>query len=345
MSVLPQSIPDEAALEDLLSEPSEALIEMMKRLEGDILILGVAGKMGITLARMAKRAVEAAGARKQVLGAARFSEPGAREKLEAAGVRAITCDLLDRKAVAKLPPVDNIVFMAGRKFGAQGALELTWAMNVLMPAIVAERFSSSRIAAFSTGCVYPFVSPAQGGCTEDEPPAPIGEYAQSCLGRERAYAYYSAANKTPVCLIRLNYAIDLRYGVLHDIAHKVWSGEPLDVSMGWLNGIWQGDANNQSLLCLEQCASPANVLNITGPEIVSVRWVAQEFGRLMKRAPILVGTEAETAYLNNASRAMALFGYPRVPISVLIQWTDGWIRSGGASLNKPTHFEVRDGKY
>lgn len=235
--------------------------------------------------------------------------------------------------------------MAGRKFGTQGDLNLTWAMNVLMPGLVAERFAQSRIAAFSTGCVYPFVTPSSGGCTEETPPAPTGEYAQSCLGRERVFGYYSDYSSTPVCLIRLNYAIDLRYGVLHDIARKVWQGEPVDVSMGWFNAIWQGDANNQALLCLEQCTSPATVMNITGPEIIPVRWLAQEFGGLFNREPRILGMESETAWLNNSKKALRLFGHPSVSLSMMIQWTADWVRQGGRSLEKPTHFEVRDGKY
>ncbi len=345
MTLIPDCISDEKALEDLLSEPSDTLIEMMKRLEGDILILGAAGKMGITLGRMAVRAVKKSGAKRKVIGVARFTDSDSQRRLEQGGVETIRCDLLNRHGVEQLPSVENVVFMAGRKFGSQGNLNLTWAMNVLMPSIVAERFTDSRIAAFSTGCVYPFVTPSTGGCTEETPPAPVGEYAQSCLGRERVFGYYSDVNGVRVCLIRLNYAIDLRYGVLHDIARKVWRGEPVDVSMGWFNAIWQGDANNQALLCLEHCVSPSAILNITGPEIIPVRWVAQELAQALGKQPKITGMESETAWLNNSNKALSLFGSPRVSLSTMIQWTADWIKKGGRSLEKPTHFEVRDGKY
>jgi nucleoside-diphosphate-sugar epimerase len=345
MPPLANAIPDEVILDDLLSEPSEELIAMMKGLEGDLGILGVAGKMGVTLALMARRSISKADPSKRVIGVARFNDARAKAQLEEGGVETIVCDLLDREAVMRLPDIRNVIFMAGRKFGAEGDLELTWAMNTLMPAMVAEKYSHSRIVAFSTGCVYPFVSAASGGCTEEEPPAPVGEYAQSCLGRERAFGYASLARGTPVCLLRLNYAIDLRYGVLHDIARKIWSGAPIELTMGWFNAIWQGDANNDALRALDFCNSPAEVLNITGPEIISVREAAAALGRIMDRDPILIGEEPETAYLNNPAKAAALFGPPRVPLERMIEWTAHWVMADRRSLNKPTHFEVRDGKY
>lgn len=345
MLPIPNRIEDESHLDDLLSTPSQGLIELFGRLAGDILVLGVAGKMGVTLARMARRAADAAGPPRRVIGVARFTDPKAKAELLKAGVETIPCDLLNRAEVEALPDAPNVIFMAGKKFGAEGSLEQTWALNVLMPAQVAERYARARIVAFSTGCVYPFVSPLTGGCGEDEPPAPIGEYAQSCLGRERAFGHACLLHGTPVCLIRLNYAIDMRYGVLHDLAAKVWRGDPIELSMGWFNCIWQGDANDWALRALDLCASPAKPLNVTGPEILSVRQVVRRFGELLDRDPIVLGREEETAYLNNSSLAAGLFGYPRIPVERLIEWTADWVSRGGCSLNKPTHYEVRDGKY
>lgn len=345
MNSLPTSIPDETTLETLLSEPSEALVEAARGWRGDVLVLGVAGKMGLTLARMARRAIDAAGSSSRVIGVARFSTPGSRESIEQHGIESIAADLLDRNAVEKLPEAANVIFMAGKKFGAEGNLDETWAMNVRIPHLVSERYPKSRTVVFSTGCVYPFVFPSSSGCSEETPPAPVGEYAQSCLGRERVFGYASRTNGTPVCLFRLNYAIDLRYGVLHDIAAKVWARQPVDVSMGWFNAIWQRDANEAALRCLDLCSSPAEILNVTGPETLSVRKIAQEFGGLFDLEPAIVGVENESAYLNDARKSFGLFGYPSVSLETMMRWTASWIRSGGRSLNKPTHFEVRDGRY
>ena len=261
----PEQIANTVELEELLSIPSPKLIDMMKRLKGDIMILGIAGKMGVTMGRLAVRAIKEAGVDKKVIGVARFSNPADRQKLESWGIKTITCDLLDREAVFNLPKVENVIFMAGRKFGTDGSEAQTWAMNVLVPALVAEHFSSSRIVAFSTGCVYPLVSVNNGGCTEDIIPAPVGEYSQSCLGRERIFQYYSNKNKTPVLLFRLNYSIDLRYGVLHDIAQNIWENKPVDNTVGFFNVIWQGDANAAALHALELADSPVAILNVTGP--------------------------------------------------------------------------------
>ena len=318
---------------------------MMRRLEGNVLILGVAGKMGVTLALAARKAVELAGVSKTVTGVARFSDPRPKEILADAGVETIVCDLMDRSAVRQLPCVENVVYMVGRKFGTEGDEELTWALNVLVPANVAEHFSASRIVAFSTLCVYPLVTPESGGSAEDDQVDPMGEYAQSCVGRERVLQYFSRRNGTAVCLLRLNYAIDLRYGVLHDIGTRIWNGDPVDVSMPLFNCIWQGDANNHALLALEQCRSPANVLVIGGPESVSVRRVAEELAREMGRQVTFTGEEGATAYLSNTARARELFGEPSVSRKEMVRWTAHWIKAGGSSLNKPTHFEVRDGKF
>ena len=247
--------------------------------------------------------------------------------------------------MARLPQVPNVIFMAGRKFGTAGNEGLTWAMNVLAPANAACHFAASRIVAFSTGCVYPLTPVAGGGCTETDPPDPLGEYSQSCLGRERIFEHYSNTQRTPVCLLRLNYAIDMRYGVLYDIGRKIWEGQPVDLTMGHFNAIWQGDVNNQTLLALEYCAAPVNILNITGPETIPVRFVAEQFGELFGKKATFTGTPGDIALLSNSAKATARFGYPSVPLQRMIRWVAAWLQSGGRSLNKPTHFETNNGRY
>jgi nucleoside-diphosphate-sugar epimerase len=338
---LPETIPDTAALDDLLCRPSQALIDDLQKVDGDIMILGVAGKMGPTLAGLAKAALPG----RRVIGVARFSDPAARAWLEARGIETIACDLLDDAAIARLPTVKNIVFMAGRKFGAEGDLSLTWAMNAHVPALVAQAFRGSRIVAFSTGCVYPFVPVDGKGADESVAPNPPGEYAQSCVGRERMFEYFSRQYATPGRLFRLNYAIDMRYGVLHDIATKILQGKPIDVSLGHVNFIWQGDASSQALRCLAHCDTPTSPINVSGHEILSVRDLAAKLGARLGREPILVGHEEPTAWLTNTTQAVKMFGLPIVDTERLIAWTADWVARAMPSLGKPTKYEVRDGRY
>lgn len=346
MSTLPQRFADVEALETFMSEPTHGLVADLARVDGDIIVLGVGGKMGPTLARLAKRAAPG----RRVIGVARFSEPGLRDSLQRHGIECIACDLLDRAALQRLPNVAdgvrNCVFMAGHKFGATGNSSLTWMMNVGVPMMVAETFHEMRIVAFSTACVYPFVPVTGPGAGESTPATPpSGDYANSCVGREHMFKYGSAKYGTAGRLVRLSYAIDMRYGVLHDVAHHVLAGTPIDLTMGHADVIWQGDANEQSLRLLAHCTAPAKPINITGPQHTSIRWLAGEFGRRFGRAPVLTHQEADTAWLEDTREAQALFGVPRVPLETMIDWVADWVQRGAPSLGKPTHFSTRDGKY
>ncbi len=345
-SPLPLRFEDLEALEDFMSEPGPGLVADLVRIDGAIMVLGVGGKMGPTLARMARRAAPD----KRVIGVARFTDPAVKASLEAHGVECIACDLLDRQALERLPNVAdgvrNIVFMAGHKFGSADNASLTWMMNVGVPMMVAETFRQARIVAFSTACVYPFVRIDGPGADETTPAVPpAGDSANSCAGRERKFEYGSRKHGTPGRSVRLSYAIDMRYGVLHDVARSVFAGTPIDLTMGHADVIWQGDANEQALRLLAHCTTPATPINVTGPRHTSVRWLAHEFGRRFGRAPVLSGQEAPTAWLLDTTQAQALFGPPRVPIEAMIDWVADWVQRGGPSLGKPTHFSTRDGKY
>lgn len=332
-------------LEEVLSRPAEADRDAMRRLGGDLLVLGAGGKMGPSLARRALRAAREAGVNRRVIAVARFSTPGVREDLEKDGIETLTVELLDELQLAALPEAPNIIFMAARKFGSTADEPYTWAMNTYLPGRVADRFRHSRIVAFSSGNVYPLVPVLSGGATEATPVGPVGEYAISALGRERMFAHFSRLYGTPVTLLRLNYAVELRYGVLLDIGQKVFERRPVDLAMGGANVIWQGDANSICLQSFALCASPPAVLNVTGPETLSVRQVARRFGEIFGVEVELSGEESPAALLSNAARCFRLFGYPSVSVDQAIEWTADWIGMGGATLGKPTHFEVRDGKF
>ena len=340
-SVLPARFKDVEALEDFMTVPDADLERDLAAVPGDLMLLGVGGKMGPTLARLAKRASP----ERRIIGVARFSDASVKTWLQARRVETINSDLLDESAIKMLPKVTNIVFMAGRKFGAEGDLSLTWAMNAHVPALVAQAFAGSRIVAFSTGCVYPFVPVNGKGADESVSPNPPGEYAQSCVGRERMFEYFSRKLSTPGRLFRLNYAIDMRYGVLHDIATKILGGKPIDVSLGHVNFIWQGDASSQALRCLAHCDTPTSPINVSGHEILSVRGLAAKLGARLGRDPVIVGTEEPTAWLTDTSRATKLFGPPVVDTERLIEWTADWVARSMPSLGKPTKYEVRDGRY
>jgi nucleoside-diphosphate-sugar epimerase len=333
------------ALEQALSRPTPQVVEALARLGGDLLILGVGGKMGPTLATMARLAVVEGGLDRRVIGVARFSDPRLRAALEDAGIETIRADLMQEGVLETLPDAPNVIYMVGMKFGASGQEARTWAVNTYLPARVVQRFRASRMLVFSSGNVYPLAPVAGGGCTEAVAPAPVGEYAQSVLGRERLVEHFCRQYGVPGVLFRLNYAVEMRYGVLLDIARQVWVGEPVDLSMGHVNVIWQGDANAYALRALALAEVPPRPLNVTGPETISIRWLAGRFGELLDRKPVCAGAEGESALLSNAGLAFQLLGYPSVPLGRAIEWVAAWVIDGGPVLDKPTHFEVRDGRF
>ncbi|SDJ98840.1 NAD-dependent epimerase/dehydratase family protein [Sediminibacillus albus] len=332
-------------LEKFMTTPSEELIEDLSKLEGDIMILGIGGKMGPSLAKLTKRAIDEGGLNKKVIGVSRFSSGILKKELEDFGIETISADLLNESDLRSLPNVKNVIYMAGNKFGTVGNEHFTWAMNAYLPGRLAEKFSDSRMVAFSTGNVYPFVNVLSSNCSEDTPVNPVGEYAQSCLGRERVLTHFSHKNKTPMLLFRLNYAIDLRYGVLLEIAKQVYDEQSIDLEMGNVNVIWQGDANEYAVRSLLHTEAPPKILNATGPETVSVRWLAEEFAKRFDKDANFYNEENPTALLNNASKAHKLFGYPKVTIQQMIDMTADWLMNDGSTYDKPTHFQERQGAF
>lgn len=333
------------ALEDKLSEPSSRLVEDIGKIDGDIMILGLGGKMGPTLAKLAKRAIDTARINKKIIGVSRFSNKPLFNELTDFGIECIKTDLLNEEALMNLPEVKNVIYMAGNKFGTVANEHFTWVMNAYLPGRVSEKYKASNIVVFSTGNIYPFAPINSGGALESTKPSPIGEYAQSCLGRERVFEHFSIKYDTNMLLYRLNYALDLRYGILLEVAKSVFNQKPIDLGMGYANVIWQGDANEYAIRSLLHCESPAKKLNVTGPETISIRWLAGEFGKLFDRQPIFENRPAENALLSNSSRAHELFGKPLVTLKDMIAWTAHWVQIGGKELGKPTHFRERKGDF
>jgi nucleoside-diphosphate-sugar epimerase len=332
-------------LEERLARPTEADLECVRRLKGDIIILGAGGKMGPSLARRIKRATDQAAVSRRVMAVSRFSSQSLIQELRRDGIETFVCDLMNQSEVDKLPACENALYLSGRKFGSSERPDLTWITNTVAPSFVASRYRSSRLVAFSTGNVYPLVGVKCSGSVETDSAGPIGEYAQSCLGRERVFEFYSHERRTPVLLFRLNYAVDLRYGVLVDIARKVFTGQPIDLTIPAFNAIWQGDANSYALRCLELCSSPARVLNVTGPEIIFVRRVAEYFANLWRRDVAFRGEEGSKALLSDSSLCRSLLGGPEIAVETLMRWVARWVECGGVSLDKPTKFEVADGRF
>ncbi|MCE9528148.1 MAG: NAD(P)-dependent oxidoreductase [Planctomycetales bacterium] len=341
---LPNTIDYEAVLDDVLTSPRPELVRFIKTVTSPLLILGAGGKMGPSLAVLARRAAEEANHPLEVIAASRFSDHAAREWLEVRGVRTLVADALEREDLAKLPDADNVIYLVGQKFGTSANPARTWIANTLAPALAAERFRSSRIVALSTANVYPLCRVADGGSREEDPLTPLGEYANAAVARERIFEYYSQQYGTHVALLRLSYALDLRYGVIADIAGKVLRGEPIPLASGYFNAIWQGDANELILRSLDLTASPAAAFNLSGP-MLAVREIAEQLGRLLNRAPVLEGEESGTALVCDTRRLESLLGPSATPLEVVLRWTADWVKHGRKSLNKPTHFETRDGTY
>jgi nucleoside-diphosphate-sugar epimerase len=340
----PAAVRDEDELEELLSRPSSADVDFARSLDGDVAVLGAGGKMGPSLARRVRRAFDEAGTPRRVVAVARFSEPGLAERLLRDGIETIACDLLDPAQVARLPTIPNVLYLAGRKFGSTGRPDLTWAQNVVVPAVVAPHFADSRIVLFSSGNVYPLVAPGGRGCREEDSPAPVGEYAQTCVGRERVFEHASRERGTACLLFRLFYAVDLRYGTLVDVARRVHAGEPVDLRAAHVNAVWQGDANSYAFRALSLCAAPARPLVVTGPEVVSVRAAAEAFGERFGRPPRFTGMPGP-ALLGDPSRCLQQLGSPEVDLGRLLDWVAEWVAGGGRSLGKPTQFEDTEGRF
>lgn len=336
---------DVTALYNQLLEPSPALLSDIATLDGDIMILGVGGKMGPALAKLARRALNLVGSERKVIGASRFSEPGLVEELNQLGIETHVVDLLNEDQLQSLPAAKNVLYLAGTKFGTTGKESFTWAMNAYLPGRVAEKYRDSNIVVFSTGNVYPLTPVDAGGATEKLLPEPLGEYAQSCLGRERVFQYFSTKNNTPVFIYRLNYANDVSYGVLLEIAKAVKERKPIDLRMGYVNVIWQGDANEIAIRALNHCSVPAKMVNVTGPETVSIKWLGGQFGNIFGQEPVFINTEESTALLSNTGVSNDLFGYPKVLLNQMIELIAEWVNQGGKTINKPTHFQERQGKF
>lgn len=336
---------DLGKLEQELLHPSKDLINDIAKIKGDIILLGIGGKMGPSMGKLAVDAVKAAGIQKRIIGASRFSDPKSREELEVIGIETIACDLLDDEQLQALPDVENVIYLAGNKFGTTGKEGFTWAMNAYLPGRVAEKYKNSNIVAFSSGNVLPFVPVTSGGVSEESVPEPIGEYAQSCLGRERVFEYFSQKNNTPILIYRLNYAVDFRYGVIMEIAKSVLNEKDIDLRTENVNVIWQGDANEIAIRSLLHCQAPAKILNVTGPEILSIRWIANQFGAIFNKVPKFIHEPHGTALLNNASECHRIFGYPKVTVREIINITATWLQQGGEEFGKATHFQEREGKF
>lgn len=328
-----------------LLQPSAVLISDMAAMKGDLLILGVGGKIGPSLALLAKQAIDRSGVPRKVIGISRFSESGLKEQLEKEGIETRVADLMNETELASLPDAENVLYLAGTKFGTTGKEPFTWAMNTYLPGRVAEKYKNSRIVVYSTGNVYPF-SPVIGcGADEKTPPAPVGEYGQSCLGRERIFQHFAEKYHTPLLIYRLNYANDLRYGVLVEIAKAVKEERSIDLNTGHVNIIWQGDANEMALRSFHHCTKPAKILNVTGPETASVRWLAEQFGDIFGKTPVFTGEEQPSALLSNAAESFRIFGYPKVSLKQMIGLTAEWLLQDGATIYKPTHFQERKGEF
>jgi len=341
----PTSIQNVAELDEVLSRPSSAVVEAVKNLTGHIMLLGAGGKMGPSLAELAKRAVEAGKINKKIFAVSRFSNQAERRRLESIGVETISCNLLNADELQRLPETENVIYMAGMKFGATDKAAETWATNAYLPGMVAQKFRNSRFVLFSTGNVYPLIPVKLGGCTEDDAINPLGEYAQSALGRERIFEYFSRALQIPGVIIRLNYAIDLRYGILLEVAQKVFHRQSIDLTMGHVNVIWQGEANSIVWRAFAMAQTPPAILNVTGLETVAIRELAKKFGEIFQIEPVFANTEAGSALLSNASRCSQLFGPPAITLPQMIEWVSHWVKISGPTLAKPTHYETRDGKF
>lgn len=332
-------------LEARLSEPRAELVDDIRRLDGDIVVLGAGGKLGPSLVRLAVRAVEAARTGAEVIAVSRYSSPDARTAMESTGARVVSADVADDAQLRSLPDAANVVYLVGAKFGSHGHEAATWATNAYLPGRIAQRYAGSRITALSTGNVYPLLPVAEGGATEESELGPVGEYAMSCLGRERVLSHFATTTNTPMSIIRLNYAVEMRYGVLVDLAREIVAGNPVDVTTGFANVVWQGYANEVTLRSLLHAEVPPFVLNLTGPETISIRQVATRLAAHLGRDVEFRGAEAPTALLSNASKCHGLFGYPDVTLDELIGLTAAWVGGGGQLLGKPTKFQQRDGKF